>query len=190
MRFPDSMSFQYFFFDTYFGYLLQILPITLLAGICYILVKRKRQPCLSLGRTLLSALFVCYLTGLLCLTLLHDILGNAYYWLFYHMPSGSSVHWFTFEYYLNLEFWSSLSSERLGNILLFLPFGILYPLFDRNATWKRTLLTGAGISVAIEQLQPIFGRIFDINDIALNLIGILVSTAVFFALHRITGRKA
>ena len=79
-------------FDTYFGYLLQILPITLLAGICYILVKRKRQPHLPLGRTLLSALFVCYLTGLLCLTLLHDILGNAYYWLFYHMPSGSSVH--------------------------------------------------------------------------------------------------
>ena len=91
---------------------------------------------------------------------------------------------------MNLEFWSSLSSERLGNVLLFLPFGVLYPLFDRNATWKHTLLTGAGISVAIELLQPIFGRIFDINDIALNLIGILVSTAVFFALRRITGRRA
>ena len=190
MHLPNDMTFQYFFFDTYFGYLLQILPIALLAGILYLLIKRKRQPHLPLGRTLLSALFLCYLTGLLCLTLLYDILGNAYYWLFYHMPSGSAPHWFTFEYYLKLEFWNNLSLERLGNILLFLPFGILYPLFDRNATWKRTLLTGAGISAAIELLQPIFGRIFDINDIALNVIGVLVSTAIFFTLRRITGRRA
>lgn len=190
MRFPDSMSFQYFFFDTYFGYFLQLLPLALLAGILYILIKRRRHPHLPLGRTLLSALFVCYLTGLLCLTLFHDILGNVYYWLFYHMSSGSSVHWFTLEYYLKLEFWSSLSSERLGNLLLFLPFGILYPLFDQKATWKRTLLTGVGISVAIELLQPIFGRIFDINDIALNMIGVLVSTTIFFTLRRITGPRA
>ena len=128
--------------------------------------------------------------GLLCLTLFHDILGNVYYWLFYHMSSGSAPHWFTFEYYLKLEFWSSLSSERLGNLLLFLLFGVLYPLFDQKATWKRTLLTGAGISVAIELLQPIFGRIFGINDIALNMIGVLVSTTIFFTLRRITGSRA
>lgn len=77
MRFPDSMSFQYFFFDTYLGYFLQLLPFALLAGILYILIKRRRHPHLPLGRTLLSALFVCYLTGLLCLTLFHDILGNC-----------------------------------------------------------------------------------------------------------------
>ena len=106
------------------------------------------------------------------------------------MSSGSAPCWFTFEYYLKLEFWSSLSSERLGNLLLFLPFGILYPLFDLKATWKRTLLTGAGISVAIELLQPIFGRIFDINDIALNMIGVLVSTTIFFTLRRITRPRA
>ena len=169
---------------------MQLLPLALLAGILYILIKRRRHPHLPLGRTLLSALFVCYLTGLLCLTLFHDILGNVYYWLFYHMSSGSSVHWFTFEYYLKLEFLSSLSSERLGNLLLFLPFGILYPLFDLKATWKRTLLTGAGISVAIELLQPIFGRIFDINDIALNMIGVLVSTTIFFTLRCITSPRA
>ena len=190
MYLPSDMTFQYFFFDTYYGYFLQALPIALLACVIYVIVKRKRQPQLSPGRALLSALFVCYLTGLLCLTLFHDILGNVYYWLFYHMSSGSAPHWFTFEYYLKLEFWSSLSSERLGNLLLFLPFGVLYPLFDQKATWKRTLLTGAGISVAIELLQPIFGRIFDINDIALNLIGVLVSTAIFFTLRRITSPRA
>ena len=54
MYLPSDMTFQYFFFDTYYGYLLQALPIALLAGIVYVIIKRKRRPQLSLGRTLLS----------------------------------------------------------------------------------------------------------------------------------------
>ena len=180
-----EMHFQYFFFDTYYGYFLQALPIALLACVIYVIVKRKRQPQLSPGRALLSALFVCYLAGLLCLTLFYYVLGDAYYWLFYHMSSGSGSHWFSFEYNFTPDFWNDLTSERLGNILLFLPFGILYPLFDRKATWTRTLLTGVVTSVVIELLQPIFGRSFDINDIILNSMGVVVSASIFFILHRI-----
>lgn len=117
------------------------------------------------------------------------VLGDAYYWLFYHMPSGSGIHWFTFEYYLELDFWSSLSSERLGNIMMFLPFGILYPLFDKKTSWKRTLLAGIATSVIIELLQPIFGRIFDINDIVLNSISVLISTSIFFAIRRAVSHR-
>lgn len=185
MYLPSDMTFQYFFFATYYGYFLQALPIALLAGVIYVIVKRKRQPQLSPGRALLSALFVCYLAGLLCLTLFYYVLGDAYYWLFYHMSSGSGSHWFSFEYNFTPDFWNDLTSERLGNILLFLPFGILYPLFDRKATWTRTLLTGVVTSVVIELLQPIFGRSFDINDIILNSMGVVVSASIFFILHRI-----
>lgn len=185
MYLPSDMTFQYFFFDTYYGYFLQALPIALLAGVIYVIVKRKRQPQLSPGRALLSALFVCYLAGLLCLTLFYYVLGDTYYWLFYHMSSGSGSHWFSFEYNFTPDFWNDLTSERLGNILLFLPFGILYPLFDRKATWTRTLLAGIVTSVVIELLQPIFSRSFDINDIILNSIGVVVSASIFFILHRI-----
>lgn len=185
MYLPSDMTFQYFFFDTYYGYFLQALPIALLAGVIYVIVKRKRQPSLSPGRTLLSALFVCYLAGLLCLTLFYYVLGDAYYRLFYHMSSGSGSHWFSFEYNFTPDFWNALTSERLGNILLFLPFGILYPLFDRKATWTRTLLSGVATSVVIELLQPIFGRSFDINDIILNSMGVVISASIFFILHRI-----
>lgn len=185
MYLPDNMTFQYFFFDTYYGYFLQALPIALLAGIVYVIIKRKRRPQLSLGRTLLSALFVCYLAGLLCLTLFYYVLGDAYYWLFYHMPSGGGSYWFSFEYNFMPDFWNNLTSERLGNILLFLPFGILYPLFDRKATWTRTLLIGVVTSLVIELLQPIFGRSFDINDIILNSMGVVMSTSIFFILHSV-----
>ena len=83
------------------------------------------------------------------------------------------------------DFWNNLTSERLGNILLFLPFGILYPLFDRKATWTRTLLIGVVTSLVIELLQPIFGRSFDINDIILNGMGVVMSTSIFFILHSV-----
>lgn len=185
MYLPTDVTFQYFFFDTYYGYLLQALPIALLAGIVYVIIKRKRRPQLSLGRTLLSALFVCYLAGLLCLTLFYYVLGDTYYWLFYHMPSGGGSYWFSFEYNFMPDFWNNLTSERLGNILLFLPFGILYPLFDRKATWTRTLLIGVVTSLVIELLQPIFGRSFDINDIILNSMGVVMSTSIFFILHSV-----
>ncbi|MCG4529290.1 VanZ family protein [Intestinimonas massiliensis] len=71
-------------------------------------------------------------------------------------------------------------AENAGNILMFLPFGALYPLFHRNSTWIHTILMGIGVSVGIELLQPIFGRSFDINDIILNGFGVIVSTGIFF----------
>ena len=79
MYFPDDMNFQYFFFDTYPGFFLQALPVALIAGgiyaVCQIRRNRQRSPC----KIVLSALFVCYITGLLCLTLFISLIGDIYY---------------------------------------------------------------------------------------------------------------
>ena len=109
MYFPDNMNVQYFFFDTYPGYFLQALPIALVAGIIYAVYKRKKQG-VSLQETILSSLFVCYITGLLSLTLFDLVMSDIYYFLFYHMPSGSSYHWFTFEYDFIPDFYFSYIS--------------------------------------------------------------------------------
>ena len=82
-----------------------------------------------------------------------------------------------------------LSSENLGNILMYLPFGILHPLFSKRTTWSRTMLAGIMTSVAIELVQPVFGRSFDINDIILNGIGLIISATVYFALRTMFQRK-
>lgn len=189
MYFPDNMNVQYFFFATYPGYFLQALPIALVAGIIYAVYKRKKQG-VSLQETILSSLFVCYITGLLSLTLFNLVMSDIYYFLFYHMPSGSSYHWFTFEYDFIPDFYFDFSSENAGNILMFLPFGALYPLFRRNSTWIHTIRMGIGVSVGIELLQPIFGRSFDINDIILNGFGVIVSTGVFFLLKTVFHQKS
>lgn len=179
------MNFQYFFFSTYLGFFLQVLPITLIAGIVYVACQIRRVRRRSTGRIIVSSLFVCYITGLLCLTLFNSIIGDIYYFFFYHASSGRSHTWFTFEYDLIPDFFHNFGSENLGNIVMFLPIGILYPLFRPSSTWKRTLAVGFVTTFGIELLQPVFGRSFDINDIILNGVGLIISIIIFYSLKAI-----
>ena len=185
MYFPDNMTLQYFFFDTYPGYFLQLLPLALLAGAVYAALRLRREG--KTKRILPAALFVCYLVGLLGVTLLLRPISIGWYALLYRQPSGMSIRWFegSFDFALGLDF----GAENLFNLLLFLPFGFLYPLFRQGADWRRTALTGLGLCLGIELLQPVFGRSFDLNDVLLNGIGIAASTALCFGLRRWRGKE-
>jgi glycopeptide antibiotics resistance protein len=189
MYFPADMTFQYFFFDTYIGYFLQILPISLISGGIYALLKKRRSPENGAVHLCLSSLFVCYLAALISLTLFMDVIGAVYYFLFYHRPSGTTLFQIVLEYDFIPDFFFRFSGENIGNILLFLPFGFLYPLSKSTCSWKRTMLVGLAVSVGIELLQPLFGRSFDINDIILNGIGVLLSAAVFHAVKQAVRKK-
>lgn len=77
------------------------------------------------------------------------------------------------------DFFTHMDGEMIANVILFLPFGLLYPFFKDSASWRRTVLAGIVCSVIIEIAQPVFGRAFDINDIILNTVGVLISATVF-----------
>ena len=186
MYFPSNMNFQYFFFNTYPGYFLQALPIALIAGAIFV-VCRSRRSGKPWPRHLVPALFVCYLTGLLCLTLFLDVMGDLYYFLFYHMPSGTHIRWFCMEFDLIPTF--SLDAEQIGNFLMFLPFGVFYPLFRAGSTWGQTAAAGILTCLCIELLQPIFGRSFDINDIIFNGAAVIVSASVFHGIKTICSKR-
>ena len=79
MYFPSDMTFQYFFFDTYPGYFLQVFPIALIAGVIYGVIKYRNERSTPFWRKALSALFVCYVTGLICLVCLFDVIGDLWY---------------------------------------------------------------------------------------------------------------
>lgn len=62
----------------------------------------------------------------------------------------------------------------LGNVLMLVPFGFLAPLlWERLRRW-RVLPVGLGLILAVELLQPLTGRSFDIDDILLNFSGVAV----------------
>jgi len=189
MYFPDDMTFQYFFFDTYPGYFLQALPFALIVGVVYGIIRHHKKADLSKGKHIWSVLFVCYLTGLICLVLAVDVMGIIWYRLLYHMPSGRVIRMFAWDCNFIPDFFTHINSEIIANVLVYLPFGILYPLSKQEVTWRKTMLVGFLCIVGIEVFQPVFGRAFDVNDICLNMIGVTVSSLFFFMCKRIVNSK-
>lgn len=88
MYFPKEMTFQYFFFDTYVGYFLQALPFSLLAGLLAWIFRFRKEKGVSTAQKFFSCLFVCYLTGLVCLVAGLRFLQIFWYTLLYRAPSG------------------------------------------------------------------------------------------------------
>ena len=192
MFFPDNMNFQYLFFSTYIGYFLQMLPIALVAFVLSFIRRTRKEPERSPVSRALAALFPAYLAALLGLTLFSDLIGDAYYILFYHQrpwPAGEGGYrWFTFVYDFRITLFQHFDAENMGNILLFFPFGILHPWFNRKSTWCRTVLLGVGTCLAIELIQPLMDRSFDLNDIILNCLAVLVSASLFFGARKFFAR--
>ena len=76
----------------------------------------------------------------------------------------------------------------LGNMVMFLPFGFFTALLWRNRTWKRELITGVCITGFIEMWQLFIGRACDIDDLMLNMMGVMcgywIWKAVNFRMHQ------
>ena len=65
--------------------------------------------------------------------------------------------------------------ENILNMILFVPVGFLLSCGFQGMTWKRALLTGCGLSVAIELLQLVFQKGFcETDDVIHNVAGCLI----------------
>ncbi len=65
--------------------------------------------------------------------------------------------------------------ENILNMILFVPVGFLLGCGFLGMTWKRALLTGCGLSVAIELLQLVFQKGFcETDDVIHNVAGCLI----------------
>lgn len=178
------MNFQYFLFDTYPGYFLQVLPIALIVSLVYGIVRIKNKD-ESKSKVFTSCIFVCYIAGLICLVVLKDVIGQFWYDLIYSLgDGGSTIHLFVWNANFIPNFWKHINGETVGNLLMFLPFGILYPLFNEHITLKKTIFAGIALILTIEFLQPVFGRSFDINDVILNSFGVILSSFIFININK------
>jgi glycopeptide antibiotics resistance protein len=83
-------------------------------------------------------------------------------------------------------------AEAFGNVLLFAPFGFLFPLLvpAMCSSW-RALAAGAGVSLAIELYQLAWPgvRQADINDVILNALGALLGFAALLLTEAFLGRR-
>lgn len=72
----------------------------------------------------------------------------------------------------------------LGNVLVFVPIGLLIPLLFRGFSQGKTVLIGTGMSLGCECLQYFLGRHCDVDDVILNALGTALGYALSLAIRR------
>lgn len=100
--------------------------------------------------------------------------------------SWSSNNFIPFKEILRYNMGSRLFFKNvIGNMILFLPFGFFISLYLKEKKPKLSLLITLVTSFSIELVQMIIGRVFDIDDIMLNLLGGYLGYLVYYLLKKI-----
>lgn len=76
-----------------------------------------------------------------------------------------------------------------GNVLMLVPFGFLASLLWERLRGWRVLPVGLGFILTVELLQPLTGRSFDVDDILLNFLGVVIGAALSAAIQALLPRQ-
>jgi glycopeptide antibiotics resistance protein len=72
-----------------------------------------------------------------------------------------------------------------GNIIPFMPLGLLAPLVVRSISWQKALVLGVLTGLSFEVMEVVFRvGIFDVDDIMLNAFGVMAGYGVFVMFTR------
>lgn len=171
-----------FFFHSTPGYWLLTVPFAAVAGFVYWLLKYRKDKTAPFKKKLWSVLFVCYAADVVCMVFFFSSIRFFWGTLFLNYNANNIIDVLFVRRPANFipDFYKHFDTETVLNLVLFLPFGILYPMAKNVGSWKKTVLTGLLCTVGIEALQPAVGRAFDINDMILNAAGVIISSTLFF----------
>jgi len=76
----------------------------------------------------------------------------------------------------------------LGNIMLFIPYGFLSSYLLKNRKISVTFILSLVVSTTIEVVQYYIGRVFDIDDIILNVLGGIIGGLLFIGIDAIRSK--
>ncbi len=100
--------------------------------------------------------------------------------------SWSSNNFIPFQEILRYNITSRLFLKNvIGNMLMFLPFGFFISYYLKAEDIKIPLFLTLIASIAIEIVQMMIGRVFDVDDILLNLVGGILGFAIYNILRKI-----
>ena len=182
------------------GYFLQAVPIVCVVGILYGIVRARAAKRGKGEWGIMKLLFACYLAGLISLVVL-----PANFWLRFF--DGVFFGWweemlpiFRFGgFHLTPSLLKVLSGELVlgswvktmlvGNVVMFLPFGFFLPFVTEKFNGKNIFAIAAAVPVAVELLQTVFDRSFDVDDLICNFIGIVAGFFIGFAIKTMRQKR-
>lgn len=167
------------------------LPLYCIARVLWV---KKRKAKRSLARELVMGLFVVFMFGLLFLTfedngiswMKADTPGKAWE----RLQSGVGVNFVPFKTIRSyLKHSSGMDHSMvniLGNILMFVPWGLGLPLLWRKfqSVFKLTFAS-LTFPIFIEFVQLFIGRSVDIDDVILNFAGGVLGGLIYLVLRKL-----
>ena len=148
--------------------------VLILLRIIY-LIKNKQKIVLYKDLTYLA--FVIYLLSLFQLVTLQDAV------------SWSTNNFIPLKEITRYNIGSALFIKNvIGNILLFVPFGFFISYILKSKRWFEPFIITIICSLTIEIVQLSIGRVFDVDDILLNLIGGVIGYLLYKLLRYISNK--
>lgn len=109
----------------------------------------------------------------------------------FYIVSFQDVSWSTynvtpFKEIFRYEIGSTLFFKNIiGNMVMFIPFGLAIPVILKTDKIRSVLFLSFTTSLTIEITQLLIGRVFDIDDILLNILGGILGLLIYKIINRI-----
>lgn len=138
--------------------------------ITYLIVKKQK---LVLYKELTYLLFVIYILSLFYIVTFQD-------------DNYGMSNFVPFKEMLRYKIGSKLFFRNIvGNILLYMPLGFFVTAYIDERKIFPTMIISLITTISIELVQLVIGRVFDIDDIILNLFGGFLGALIFTLLDKL-----
>lgn len=136
-------------------------------------------------------LFIVYMVFLMYFLFFAEIMGRTYIDRDYHYNLTPFREIRRFIVYRRTLGWFAVLSNLLGNVLAFVPFGMILPMLTPKCrNFFHIVLLGGDFSLFVETIQLIskVGS-FDVDDLILNTLGAALGYLVYRLIRRYFRRK-
>ena len=150
-----------------------LISVVLLSSIRLSYLLKSKKP-FVLHKELLTLFFIIYILCLFQVVTFQDI------------NSFGSNNFIPFREITRYTFGSRLFIKNIiGNMLMFIPYGFFVAYYSKIDDWKHSFCLVLIASLVIESTQLAIGRVFDVDDIILNVVGGILGFLVYIGLDAI-----
>lgn len=162
------------------SYFINMIPYILITTIIYLIIRiiYLKNKKINIKKELLLLLLIIYISGLLSQTIIpKEGTIKGFNIIPFKIISDSII-----EYNKGNIYYFIIS--LLGNICIFIPFGIIIPLIYKIKD-KKIILIGFLTSFTIEFIQIFQNRYVDIDDLLLNTLGTYIGLLIYKLIKKI-----
>ena len=134
----------------------------------------KNKESFVIHKEILSLFFIVYILCMFQVVTFQDV------------SSVGSNNLIPFKEIFRYSFGSRLFVKNIiGNMVMFIPYGFFVGCYVKKTNWKTTFILVLVASLVIESTQLAIGRVFDVDDIILNVFGGMIGYLGYHLLDKL-----